>query len=240
MKKLISLMLVLCMALAAVSAMAETATAVTGEWYLKSIKMGEQELDAASMGFTMTMNLKEDGSVEETSSMGPGTGTWTLEGDKLTVTIDGSPATGTVADGVLTLTANEQEMIFTREVPEAKTMAEVKTDATAAEFEGKWNCSAVSAMGFIMDAAAVEASGTVMPGMEIKNGTITFTGDSTFTAGMAGEIPTEFKDGALVYSVSMGEITVTIKAEMLVDGTVSVTMALGDTEIGLFFTKAAE
>ena len=238
MKKLISLMLVLCMALLAVSAMAETATAVTGEWYLKTIKMGDQEMDAAAMGFTMTMVLKEDGTVEETNPTGSDTGTWTLEGDKVTVTIDGAPATGTVADGVLTLAADGQEMVFTREAPEAKTMAEVKTDATVEEFEGTWTCTAVSAMGFIMDTAAVEAAGAKMPGMEIKGGKITFTGDSSFTGGMEGEIPTEYKDGALVYTVSMGETTVTIKAEMLVDGTVSVMMAVGDTEIGLYFAKA--
>ena len=87
MKKLISMVLVLCMAATMVSALAETD--VTGEWY------------GSMMGFSMKMVLNADGTGEMTV-VGQGTSpaTWTMEGDQITITANDSPATGTVtADG---------------------------------------------------------------------------------------------------------------------------------------------
>ena len=80
MKKLFSLILALCMACMLIPAMAEDS--ITGEWY------------ASLAGVTMVMNLAEDGTAE--MSM-PGTenvasGTWVLDGEKITVTIEDSPA----------------------------------------------------------------------------------------------------------------------------------------------------
>jgi len=50
-------------------------------------------------------------------------GTWTLEGDKITVTIDDAPVQGTVSEGRIVLAQDGMEMVFTREAVEAITAA---------------------------------------------------------------------------------------------------------------------
>ena len=79
MRKLLSVLLMLALVSALlVPAMAELN--VTGDWYLKIMKMGDEEYDAASIGYVMTMTLKEDGTVSMTTAGVDevSTGTWTL------------------------------------------------------------------------------------------------------------------------------------------------------------------
>ena len=86
MKKLISLILVVLLLCMALPAFAEEE--VTGDWYLKTMKMDDQEYDAASIGYAITMTLNEDGTViMVVPDREPTAGTWVLEGDKITVNL---------------------------------------------------------------------------------------------------------------------------------------------------------
>ncbi len=59
--------------------------------------------------------------------------TWVLDGEKITVAIEDSPAEGTYADGKITLGDEDMTMVFTREMPKGIEIAEVNTAAAAEE-----------------------------------------------------------------------------------------------------------
>ena len=84
MKKLVSLIIALAMLCLMVPAMAEE-TLPTGEWYLISVSAEGTQVDPAVFGMEMTLTLNEDGTCtmvsEETEE-----GTWTFEGNTLTIT----------------------------------------------------------------------------------------------------------------------------------------------------------
>ena len=235
MKKLISLVLILCMACLLVPAMADED--VTGEWYLKTMKNGDTEYDAASIGYNLVMTLNADGTASMTmpGSEEPQSGTWTLEGDQITVDIDNSPVSGTVADGAITLTEGEQVMTFTREQGEAIQLAEVNPAAAAEDFEGDWTIKYVSMAGMVIDASLSQEA---LPGLNITDSALKFTGESSMGT-MFGDsaLPLTYADGALSFVMTLGETSITIKAEMLQDGMLGLTIDMGETTMGMYFVK---
>ena len=237
MKKLFSLILALCMVCMLVPAVAEED--VTGEWYLKTMKQGETEYDAGAIGYNITMTLNADGTgtMLSPTSEEPTPGSWTLEGDKITVTFEDSPIGGTVADGKITLSEGEISMVFTREKPEGIKVADVNPAAAAEDFEGTWELAYVGYNGMIIDPST---TGQEMPGLVVENGAMKFTGNSSMSQAFGtNAIPLTFADGALGMSVSMGETSYGIKLEMLEDGMLALTANMGSTEVYMYFVKAA-
>ena len=237
MKKLFSLILALCMVCMLVPAVAEED--VTGEWYLKTMKQGETEYDAGAIGYNITMTLNADGTgtMLSPTSEEPTPGSWTLEGDKITVTFEDSPIGGTVADGKITLSEGEISMVFTREKPEGIKVADVNPAAAAEDFEGTWDIAYVGYNGMIIDPST---TGQEMPGLVVENGAMKFTGNSSMSQAFGtNAIPLTFADGALGMSVSMGETSYGIKLEMLEDGMLALTANMGSTEVYMYFVKAA-
>ena len=237
MKKLFSLILALCMVCMLVPAVAEED--VTGEWYLKTMKQGETEYDAGAIGYNITMTLNADGTgtMLSPTSEEPTPGSWTLEGDKITVTFEDSPIGGTVADGKITLSEGEISMVFTREKPEGIKVADVNPAAAAEDFEGTWEIAYVGYNGMIIDPST---TGQEMPGLVVENGAMKFTGNSSMSQAFGtNAIPLTFADGALGMSVSMGETSYGIKLEMLEDGMLALTANMGSTEVYMYFVKAA-
>ena len=237
MKKLFSLVLALCMACMLIPAVAEED--VTGEWYLKTMKQGETEYDAGAIGYNITMTLNADGTgtMLSPTSEEPTPGSWTLEGDKITVTFEDSPIGGTVADGKITLSEGEISMVFTREKPEGIKVADVNPAAAAEDFEGTWEIAYVGYNGMIIDPST---TGQEMPGLVVENGAMKFTGNSSMSQAFGtNAIPLTFADGALGMSVSMGETSYGIKLEMLEDGMLALTANMGSTEVYMYFVKAA-
>ena len=237
MKKLFSLILALCMVCMLVPAVAEED--VTGEWYLKTMKQGETEYDAGAIGYNITMTLNADGTgtMLSPASEEPTPGSWTLEGDKITVTFEDSPIGGTVADGKITLSEGEISMVFTREKPEGIKVADVNPAAAAEDFEGTWEIAYVGYNGMIIDPST---TGQEMPGLVVENGAMKFTGNSSMSQAFGtNAIPLTFADGALGMSVSMGETSYGIKLEMLEDGMLALTANMGSTEVYMYFVKAA-
>lgn len=225
MKKLFSLILALCLVCMLVPAMAEDSMA--GEWYTNF------------SGVTMVLNLGDDGSAQ--LSM-PGTentaaGTWALDGEKFTLTLDDSPAEGTYVDGTITLSEGDMSMVFTREKTEGIKVADVNPAAAAEDFEGTWDIAYVGYNGLIIDPST---TGQEMPGLVVENGAMKFTGNSSMSQAFGtNAIPLTFADGALGMSVSMGETSYGLKLEMLEDGMLALTANMGPTEVYMYFVKAA-
>lgn len=237
MKKLFSLILALCMVCMLVPAVAEED--VTGEWYLKTMKQGETEYDAGAINYNITMTLNADGTgtMLSPTSEEPTPGSWTLEGDKITVTFEDSPIGGTVADGIITLSEGEMVMTFSREANEVIQVAEVNPAATVMNFDGVWTPKYVGYNGMTID---ISQAGQEMPGVILKDGTLNFTGTSSISAAFGSNpLPLTFADGTLSFSLALGEMALTIKAEMLQDGMMALTLDVG-MSIVLYMEKTGE
>lgn len=167
MKKMISLILILCMACLLVPAMADGAA---GTWYLTEMTANGVTVNPADMGMVWTLVLNEDGSALNTMEMMGETqnadGTWVLNGDTVTITIDDQPQEAVLADGKLTMTVSDQVAVFTQEAP----VASARPVAVAAESEdaflGEWEISAAEVMGIYMTQDMFSAAG--MDGFSVR------------------------------------------------------------------------
>ena len=232
MKKLISLVLILCMACMLISAMADDD--ITGEWY------------GSFYGAPMKMTLNADGTAS--MAMGDtemGTAVWTFSDGKFSMTEDesGVVSEGTLVDGVLTIDGDDQLIEFTREPVQGITVAEVNPEAVAEEFEGTWSIAYANLDGLLVDAVA---AGGGMPGVKIENGALSFSDDGADSmASILGDtaIPLTYENGAMAFSVEIPNdtqpITIIIKAELLQDGMLALTFVRGDDAMVMYYTKAA-
>ena len=225
MKKLFSLFLVLCMVCMMIPAMAEES--ITGEWY-------------ASFGsMNLVLTLAEDGSAQ--MSM-PGSevamnGTWSLDGEQITITIDDAPAVGTYANGTITVGDEESSMSFTREKAEPITLAEANPSAVTEDFEGVWSIVYVGMGTMIVDATATDEA---LPGLVVENGSIRFTGESSMVQAFGDKnLPLSYADGKLSYSLNLGETSLGIELEMLEDGMLSLAVFMGGMNANMYFVKEA-
>ena len=225
MKKLFSLVLALCMVCMMIPAIAEDS--ITGEWY------------ASMSGMSMILNLAEDGTAEMSipGYESTGAGTWVLDGEKITITIEDDPAEGTYADGKITLADGDMTMEFTREKVEGIQLAGVDSSAAAEAFEGTWSIVYVGYSGAIVDASV---AGQQLPGLVVENGAMKFTGESSMSQ-LFGDnaLPLTYADGALSMSLSFGETSYGIKLEMLEDGMLALTLNAGGTNANMYFVKEA-
>jgi len=241
MKKLISLILVMLLICMALPVMAEEE--VTGDWYLKTMKMGDQEYDAAAIGYVITMTLNADGTMAMAMpGEEPVLGTWTLEGDKITVSADDSPVEGTVSEGMIILAEDGGEMIFTRETVEAIALAAVKAAESGEEFYGDWTCVYVEMDGSVMELAAI---GMGVPSMSISETAMEFfdEDDGTLTTLLKVnklEAPV-FAEGKLSAKAVADALNpnFAVEAELLEDGMLKLTVVANDSPMILYFTPTA-
>ena len=235
MKKLISLILILCMACMLIPAMAED---VAGEWYLKSMSYGGQAMDVTGFGMSGTLNLKEDGTFTMAmTGSEESTGTWKADGDKVQLTMGTETVDVTIADGTLSITMDEASgtaMIFSREAPAAAyEPAEMNADAKLEDFTGTWGISYIGMNGIVVDLnafiqsiAAMMPEGTELPdiasAMALKiDGTKVIVGEGTEEA---KTIEATFADGKM--TVKDEESGTVITLSLLQDGYLAM-----DTEV---------
>lgn len=242
MKKLLAILLAMAMLLCAV-ALAETAETVeaveeaaepdpaeafVGVWYLNEMQMEGMSISPASFGVDMTIELNADGTAVGNSVQGEETetkdGTWTLEGDTVTVTIDDEPMVFTVQEGNLVADSDGMVMIFGTEKVEAEIFepAAARTDAAEEEFAGAWTAFKINMDGSYMDAALLgeEITATIEGTTVTLNGFL-FDGDA---------FETQYADGALAFSVEDPETALIagIKAQLLEDGTMALTITASE------------
>ncbi len=234
MKKLISLILVLCMACMLIPATAEED--LTGEWY------------GAMMGMGLIMTVNEDGTFSMTVGGNVmGAGTWKMEDGNLLAEVDGQAETFEFKDGTLyeatsriTLTRNPED------APAPIVIADPKTDAAAEEYYGEWTCSGLEANGLVLSAEtyATNAQGDTLPGLTISDSAVEFSGDGMFaTVFSMFTLKPEYADGALtatgVFGTGESSITMEVHLQILQDGSLKVSAVSNGSPMVLYFVPAA-
>ena len=206
----------------------DPAEAFVGVWYLNEMQMEGMSISPASFGVEMTIELKADGIAVGNSVQGEEVenkeGTWALEGDTVTVTIDDEPMVFTVQEGNLVADSDGMVMVFGTEKVEAEIFepAAARTDAAEEEFAGAWTAFKINMDGSYMDAALLgeEITATIEGTTVTLNGFL-FDGDA---------FETQYADGALAFSVEDPEsaLIAGIKTELLEDGTMALTITASE------------
>lgn len=107
MKKFVKALGLMVMALCLGVALVACSSDVDGTY---ECKMGEGELTA-----TITLELKDgDFTMTLPGTSGKQTGTYKVDGEKITLTAEGQSITGTVKDGKITISMDNQSLTFTK------------------------------------------------------------------------------------------------------------------------------
>ena len=255
MKKLISLILILCMACMLIPAMAEDD--ILGDWYLNELKLNDATINPADMGMTMTYTFKDGGVLEMTGEMmgekNSATGTWSMDGSTITMTIEDSTQTATFADGKITMEDQGQVGTLTKEAPVVKEKAKTVAADSEEAFFGSWTLNAMDVMGMYVDRAQFESFG--LTGYEA---TMTVEAGKVHTVIAMGETQGEtatdysskFEDGKLLLPVEVPEdqakmlesLGMTMPEfytiELLEDGSLLFSMEVMGMQMGLYLVKA--
>ena len=213
MKKLIALTLILCMACMLVPAMADES--IVGTWYLSEISAQGQSFSPATFGMSMSFDLKEDGTADGVTSYGSEsqavTGTWKLEGETISITVDNSTLSGSFTGESFAIESPDGSMIFTRNAPEAAPAAgnTVAADGEAA-FYGTWVLSSVEIMGQSVPVEMFAAFG-----LDMKITATIEAGKTTLAMTYNGEsqqkdLSSSFRDGKLYLADEGSEIALAL------------------------------
>ncbi len=240
MKKAFAALVILSMLLSAV-AVAEAAN-VTGTWYLTSIEADGLTLSPSDFGMSMAMELKDDGTVVATSSdeEEPSEGTWKMEGDKVTVDINDSPAEFTLADGILTAEQDGMTMVFSQEEPVVEEFVPAApVEAALEDFAGTWKADKIGMEGQFYPASMLTQA---MGGDDV---TATFEGTTITLNGFlfsGQQLPLELADGKLVFTGTDDEsgMAMGITAALLEDGMLELNLDAGDQGAFSFYMSRAE
>ena len=164
----IGLLALLMLVLSAAGAQAVTEAdyaASGGAWVLIEMVLGETAYNPADLGMSITLNLKEDGSLEGDLAGDPLSGEWSVREGTVCVSIDGTESPGHLEEGRLVLENGDQKMVFAR--PDAAEEfrgpslppAEEQAAEDSAAFSGIWQAEWVLADGMTMPASAPEMAG---------------------------------------------------------------------------------
>ena len=167
MKKILAMLLVICVGFALGAASAEED--VLGAWYLKKMvgdMDGEMtEIDVTMFGIEMTLVLNADGTGEMAYDGETTPFTWTGAGGVYTASVedeDGEAVESpfTVSGGVLSMEDPESgTMVFDREPVEKQPVPEPVAAGGEEEFFGTWKATRMDADGTIVPVDALAASG---------------------------------------------------------------------------------
>ena len=179
MKKALALLLVCLLALtAALTGVAEEAS-LTGVWTLTQLQSQGVTIDPAIAGLEMAITLNEDGSaIIEMTGVGSEAGTWTTDGETVSVTdASGAAMPFTIGeDGTLSIEQDGAALILTRGAADASAAGAAASPAGAdASFAGTWTLTQMQTEGITADPTAL--------GMEIV---IVLYEDGSAQMGMSG------------------------------------------------------
>lgn len=221
MKKLIAVLLIAGM----LSTAAAEGADFLGVWYMFEMQEDGESHSPADFGMSMSLELKEDGTVRADYVMGSETesdeGSWALDGDAIVVTIQGTPMTFTLQDGQLISRDDEMSMSFGREPVEVEIYAPAEPVAAGeADFEGSWTAIKYGMDGVYYNTAVFGMSINA----EFKDGSLLMTG----IYGSSRPYPMTFADGAYTFSTEDdGEAFSAIGLQKLADGNLMLTLTTG-------------
>lgn len=230
MKKMLALLLALCLLCMGAFALAE-AEDVSGVWYLTAFESDGVELPTSLLGIEMTMTLNTDGTALLESNMAETEiGTWMMNGDQLEVDdAVGDTQVFALVDGRLVGEQDGMKLILTREVGEnaVQEASPVRTDATREEFNGVWNGSYVELGGMQLPVSMLDMN----IGLEITTDKVLMT-SITSDGSETQEQEFSFADGVL----TIGDDVMSLKLHE--NGMASFTDE--DAGMTLYFEKTAE
>ncbi|MBQ9124708.1 MAG: lipocalin family protein [Acholeplasmatales bacterium] len=121
---LVMLVAVLTLTLASCKDDNEGASGVVGTWNVTEYKVGDVDYIAMmGEGATISMEFTEDGKATMTvSAMGMSEsmeGTYTVDGETITITIDGDPQSGTISGNTITISENVDGTVFSMKLTKA-------------------------------------------------------------------------------------------------------------------------
>ena len=244
MKKLICMLLVLCLALTAACAFAEED--YTGEWRLVKARTNGVEIKVGENGLiSIIITLKADGTGDFYSAA-PVNGkteetrdnvTWSVSGDKLTMIDSGGGALAfEIKDGMLAIISDTEngsvEMYLSRDASDITSYtkpADIKADS-ADQFDGTWRTDKVITLGMVTSAEDTGNNATMVIAdcVATEDGTDT-NGNKTHTV-----YNCQFEDGVLNSTVTITDedgatITVPVTFSLLEDGTMCLSMSVSGT-----------
>ena len=152
MKKSVSLMLALLLALALIPAAAE-APVYTGTWALTGMTVGGMTIAADALEAELILTLNEDGTCTLNANGRSETGSWTADEDGVTVT-DAAGASGTLVPtgSTLSCTRGDATLILSPAVAPVT----VRAGLSASDFNGRWELHHLEmAQGVIMQESMV-------------------------------------------------------------------------------------
>ena len=235
MKKILSLLLALCLVCLTVAALGE-ASDLYGDWY------------GTMYGMPIQLTLNEDGSYVLTllSADQQMPGKYELKDGIVYMDGDENADNGFVFDGS-SLSNASQGVTLTREAVAAETivLAEVNPEAPLEAFAGEWTCKYLSMNGMVMDIEQIpleNIGATGLPSLKIEGASVEIIGlDSLSSA--AASLPFKYQDGALVLDV--GETLAgsgledLLKFQVLQDGMVIMSVSMGEQAMAFCFAPSA-
>ncbi len=234
MKKLISLLLILCLAFLAASALAED---YTGTWYLvRAVSNGTTvSIDGTGMNIIFTLNA--DGSCDMAMSVAgqemTDNGSWTANGNVITITDStGAAMDVTVENGEFALDSGDGTvMYFSQTAPEAGEPLPAAIKAESLEqFNGSWTINKVTMMG--IEVSAEDVGMDEIASLNIQDGKITENAQGGQTE-MEGVFNAE--NGTMVATIEAEGMSFDLVFSLLEDGTLSAVMDVSGIEIVLIY-----
>ncbi len=219
MKKIISLLLALCLISLLAFAVAEADFGGT-IWYLTSLEQGGTALDPAALGMEVILTLNADGTCTMSGFGDDSTGTWSSDGEVITITEDGSQEQvfSINENSELVLDMGDGKMIFSTTAPEVSTPSVTFVAAESENaFFGTFKPVSINAMG--MDMPPEMVFGEDIPVFTIEAGKVITTmgeGDKA----QVEEEPAVFEDGLLNIFDPEGGETPVATVQMAEDGSI--------------------
>ena len=229
MKKLLSVLLAMVLALTMLAgAVAETVD-VTGTW------------STTLMGMNVTFVINADGTYTlDIAGLESVDGTWEYQDDGNLLLDKGTDeeAVAVVGDETLSVTESGMVMDFVRgEAGLAETTDfTMRADATLEELQGEWSMTSIVMMGFEMSAELADTTAAV----GVQDSNVVFhdlMGDTSLEGVL---VPLEFSEGTLRMELQDETSTQVWTIGLLADGRLNFTMNVDGLEIAMLMEKVVE
>ena len=221
MKKIVSLLLALCLVCLMASAVAELDLAGT-TWYLVSMEQAGIVMNPAAMGLEISMTLNADGTSAMVAYGQDSVGSWSINGEVISITDEDNNTQefSLNENGELVADMGEgNRMVFSQTAPEAP--AEAAPAAVAAESEeeffGTFKPVSVSVMGVTMPLEMI--FGDAIPVFTVEAGKVITTMGEGDEAEVEEE-PAVFEEGMLKLYAAEGDEAPVATVQLIEDGTI--------------------
>lgn len=224
MKKIIALVVAAISLITLLSAAMADET-IIGDWYSKYNDM--------QVKFT----FNEDGTgVMELAGEEAGTPSWVMEDGQYYIKAeDGSKQKVEFDEGHLIIIDESETSVLYKEPIGGIVIAEVNPDAKAVDFEGTWDNVYMGVMkNVIVDNTS---NGESVQGMIIKDNIANFTGTGMKETVGQESITFEYANGSLIYSKDLDYYRQTLKAELLMDGILRLTVYVEPYSFDMYYAK---